>query len=324
MEINKENIPKISVLIITYNQKDFIGRALDSILIQKESIYEIIISDDCSTDNSNKIINSYINKYPKLIKLFTNKRNLGIFQNLEKSWEYPKGDIIYELSGDDEVGKDWFKKCINFIQENKIDFKNDLFTIYGDSKCVYPTGHSMIIKNNAILSGHYPIKLFLRGLINKRSTCFSIKILKKFKKVSQGKSFIVENAQDSQLHLFTKKAYYIPIIGNIYHTRVGVSNSMKENRKSEHKQTMRYSFDFFKRNGIELDKYDKRLLKYNLSFKDMIEKKSILSFFYVIKSYINSYDPNLGLLDFRFQFKKFFSLLLRKINEKNTFMKKLN
>lgn len=318
MEIKKENIPKISVVIITYNQKDFIGRALDSILIQKESIYEIIISDDCSTDNSRKIINSYLKKYPKLIKFFTNKNNLGIFQNLEKSWEYPTGDIIYELSGDDEVGKDWFKKCIDFIYDNKIDFKNDLFCIYGDSKCIYPSGDTMIIRNNAILKGHNPLKLFLRGLINKRSSCYSIKILKKFKKVSQGKSFIVENAQDSQLHLFTKTAYYLPFIGNIYHTEIGVSKNMNEKRKNEHKQTMSYSFEFFRRNDIELDKYDKKLLIYNTSFKMMLENKSFLSVVCFIKSYINSYDPNLGLLDFRFQFKKFSFLILKRISIKKT------
>ena len=318
MEIKKRTIPKISVLIITYNQQDFIERALNSILIQKEYIYEIIISDDCSTDNNWKTINSYVNKYPKLIKSFRNKINLGIFENLEKSWEYPTGDIIYELSGDDEVGKDWFKKNINFIYDNKIDFKNDLFCIYGDSKCIYPSGDSIIIRNNAILKGHNPLKLFLRGLINKRSSCYSIQILKKFKKLSQGKSFIVENAQDSQLHLFTKKAYYLPFIGNLYHTEIGVSNNMDEKRKNEHKHTMTYSFEFLKRNGFELDKYDKRLLKYNLSFKRMLKEKSFFSIICFIKSYISSYDPNLGLLDFNFQFKKFLFLFFKKIANKKT------
>lgn len=315
MEIDKINIPKISVIIITYNQENLIGRAIESILREKDYIYEIIISDDCSKDNNWKIISHYVKKYPQIVRAYRNKYNLGIFKNMERSWEYPTGDIIYELSGDDEVGKDWFKKSVEFIFKNKVDYKNELFCIYGDSKCIYPSGDSITIRNNAILKGHKPLKLFLRGLITKRSTCFSNRILKKFRKVSKGRSYVVENAQDSQLHLFVEKAYYLPYVGNIYHTNVGVSNNMDEMRQKEHEQTMVYAFNFFNELGYELDRYDKKLIDYNISFKRMVKKKSLKSIFRFIFSYVKSYDPNIGLADFHF--KKFIFLILRKIPHKN-------
>ena len=126
------SIPKISVLVITYNQQEVIGRALESILIQKEFVHEIIICDDCSTDNSWNIINTYASKFPGLIKPIRNNFNLGIFENIEKKWELPTGDIIYDLSGDDEGGEGWFNRIIDYITYNNIDYKNELFCIYGD------------------------------------------------------------------------------------------------------------------------------------------------------------------------------------------------
>ena len=50
------SIPKISVLMITYNQEKIVRRALDSLIAQKDYLYEICINDDCSTDNTFQVI----------------------------------------------------------------------------------------------------------------------------------------------------------------------------------------------------------------------------------------------------------------------------
>ena len=56
--------PRISVVIITYKQQDLISRAIDSVLCQKEyGLKEIVISDDCSPDNTWSVLNNYSNKY---------------------------------------------------------------------------------------------------------------------------------------------------------------------------------------------------------------------------------------------------------------------
>jgi glycosyltransferase involved in cell wall biosynthesis len=317
MTIKKTSIPRISVLVLTYNQQDLITRALDSILIQKEYVYEIIICDDCSTDNNWEVINTYAVKYPQIIKPIRNNYNLGIFENNEKKWEYPNGDLVYELSGDDEVGEGWFKKVISYIDENSIDYKNQLFCIYGDSKCIYPNSDSFIIRNNFIKKAINPLKLYERGMINNRSSCYSVKITKKYQKVSQGRSYISENAQDAQLHLFTESVYYIPYVGNIYYTNIGVSLNMNEKRLKEHEQTMVYAFDFFKKIGLKIDKYDRNLPQYNISVKTMIKQKTIKSILTVINAYCNSFDPNIGFNDIKF--RKLFFLILRRIPHKTPF-----
>lgn len=308
-------IPKISVLIITYNQQDLIGRALDSIISQREYVYEVIICDDCSTDNNWEVILSYANQFPELIKPIRNSCNLGIFKNIEKKWELPTGDIIYDLAGDDEVGENWFRQIVEYIYINKIDYKNELFCIYGDSRCIYPNGDTFLFKNNAIKSGIQPLKLYERGMINNRSCCYSIKILKKFRKVSQGRSYIAENAQDAQLHVFTESFYYIPITGNVYYSNIGVSTQLTESIRYEHEQTMVYAFNFFKQLGIKMDKYDLALPAYNIALKRMRHEKSFFSILNVFQRYYDAFDPKIGFRDI--QIKRIIFSFLRRIPHKS-------
>ena len=139
-----ESIPRISVLIITYKQEKIIRRTLDSLISQRDYLYEICVSDDCSPDATWDILQDYSNKYPGLFKLNRNKENLMIFENIEKTWEMPTGDIIYQLAGDDTCGENYFQEIINFIYNNNIDYRNELFCIYGDYKCLYPNGDYFI------------------------------------------------------------------------------------------------------------------------------------------------------------------------------------
>lgn len=218
-------IPKISVLIICYKQEELIKRAINSLLAQKDYIYEICVSDDCSPDKTWEVLQEYDRQYPGLFKIHRNEPNIGIFENIEYTWTMPTGDIIYQLAGDDECGEGWFKTVINYIQNNKIDYKNELFCIYGDYKAIYPNGDSFVACNNLAVSGLDVFSLSLRKHIGNRSVCYSKRILNKFIKVSSGNSYAVEASQDRQVQLFTERNYYINHVGNIYYTGVGVSSS---------------------------------------------------------------------------------------------------
>ena len=70
--------PLISIAIITYNQDQFITEAIESVLKQELNLdYELLISDDASTDGTINILKSYKTKYPDKIRLILNKTNLG-------------------------------------------------------------------------------------------------------------------------------------------------------------------------------------------------------------------------------------------------------
>ncbi|MBQ2527095.1 MAG: glycosyltransferase family 2 protein, partial [Bacteroidales bacterium] len=129
--------PRFSVIIITYNQEDVIARTLESLLSQ-EYLYEICVSDDCSSDRTWEILNEYSSRYPGLFKLNRNDPNLGIFANEEKTWEMPTGDIVYRIAGDDMCCEGYFKAVVDFISEKGIDIGSDLYCVVGNTIVKYP------------------------------------------------------------------------------------------------------------------------------------------------------------------------------------------
>lgn len=67
---------KVSVLVITYNQRDYIKDCLDGILSQKTTFgFEVLVNDDCSTDGTTEILQEYEKKYPNLVKTVYQKEN---------------------------------------------------------------------------------------------------------------------------------------------------------------------------------------------------------------------------------------------------------
>lgn len=225
--------PKITVLIISYKQENLIKRAIDSLLQQKDYLYEICVSDDCSPDNTWEVLQEYSRQNPGLFKLHQNNPNVGIFENIEYSWTMPSGDLVYQLSGDDECPDGWFKSVVELIQKENIDYVNKRICIYGDYKCLYPNGDYFIKSNSMAVEPYDLVSLKIRKFIGNRSACFSTSIMRQFFKVSRGRSYVAEWAQEVQLPLFTEKAYYIHKLGNIYYTRIGVNMTFDQKTKRE-------------------------------------------------------------------------------------------
>lgn len=97
---------KINIILITYNQESYIRQTLDSILNQNinEDNIEMIIADDCSTDNTLSIIEEYSKHCKKANFAFNflkNTRNLGYIKNYERAFNACDGDYIAIIEGDD-------------------------------------------------------------------------------------------------------------------------------------------------------------------------------------------------------------------------------
>ncbi len=92
---------KISIMIISYNQENFISETIESVISQDYKNIEIIISDDASTDSTADIIREYKNIYPDKIFPIYNKKNLGITGNSNVALSACTGDLIAMLGGDD-------------------------------------------------------------------------------------------------------------------------------------------------------------------------------------------------------------------------------
>ena len=289
-----ENIPKISVLVICYKQENVIRRAMDSLIAQKDYIYEICINDDKSPDKTWEILLEYQAKYPDLVKPVRNDPNLFIFANIEATWKRPTGNLIYQLSGDDEVPDGYFKHVCEFVKEKGLDCDNDNFCIYGDYEQVEPSGVHFYFSNKKIIK-YDPIMLKTRSLISNRSACFSIGVLRNFIPVSDGRSYAVEHVQDGQLQLFSKKNYYIPYSGNIYYSSIGVSVSMNPQIALERAEEIdNKTVEFFERLNIKLSfstKHYLSFMRYYNRFKFTKSKRSLLLMMF---HYILSLDFSLG------------------------------
>lgn len=290
-----EGIPRLSVLVITYKQENIIGRTLDSLLDQKDYIYEICVSDDCSPDNTWGVLQDYQKRYPDIIKLHRNDPNVGIFENTEQSWTMPTGDIINQIAGDDITPDGWYKAVVEYIIDNKIDYKNELFCIYGDYEVIYPNGDSKVCFNSAIKK--YPkeaLRLALRNLINGRGCCFGINVLRKFEKVSQGRSHIAEFLQDGMLQLYSENNYYIPKLGNVYYAYIGVSSRMSEETLKERQQILPYAIKYIENKGVKVNQNDVNYTKYLQYLSDFRFHHTINSFLKTIWFLLLSFDIKLS------------------------------
>jgi glycosyltransferase involved in cell wall biosynthesis len=93
----------VSVCLITYNQEQFISEAIESALMQEADFkYEIVISDDCSTDRTREICETYQQSYPDVIRLLPKTANVGLKKNFVRALTECQGKYIAYLEGDDK------------------------------------------------------------------------------------------------------------------------------------------------------------------------------------------------------------------------------
>ncbi len=93
---------KVSVLVMTYNHANFIRQALDSVLMQDVTFaYEILISEDCSTDGTREIVEEYYQQFPQKIHLLLSTQNIHSNAVVARGIKAAKGEYIALLDGDD-------------------------------------------------------------------------------------------------------------------------------------------------------------------------------------------------------------------------------
>jgi len=115
----------LSIAIPTYNSAVLLENLLDNIISQVSEFrdkIEICISNNCSTDNTRKIVMNFKEKYPDLIKYNENKKNLGFDRNVLKVVSMAEGEFVWSFGDDDNIISDGIKEVIDFIENN--DAKN--------------------------------------------------------------------------------------------------------------------------------------------------------------------------------------------------------
>lgn len=161
--MNTEGKNIVSVFMLVYNQEKYIEQTLDSILQQNTNFpFNIVIGEDCSTDNSKGILEEYLEKYPGKIKIIHSNENVGLMGNFIRTIRECDGKYIAICDGDDYwIDENKLQIQVDFLEQHP-DFsivftnKNDL---YKDGKIVVSkaenpsvSGFKDIIKGNYIAS----------------------------------------------------------------------------------------------------------------------------------------------------------------------------
>lgn len=129
--------PKLSLVIATYNQVQYIEQTVESALVQVCSFdYEILVADDGSNDGNREVLKQLQEKYPNRIKLIFNDKNMMVTRNYVNAIREAKGEYVATLDGDDLfLRTDVFQKYINYLDEHKdVSILHAGFTQFDNNK----------------------------------------------------------------------------------------------------------------------------------------------------------------------------------------------
>jgi len=162
--------PKVSIIVPVYNREDLLSDTLDSIITQSYTNFELIIVNDASTDNTQKIIDLYGEKDSRLVPLKNNK-NKGRAGSINIGLDNAKGKYICFLDSDDLFVRDRLSRQVKFLDSNKdIDF------IYGDYHTFREKGTKLNTKT-AVEFNKSPLEILHKNSINKLKVLQAYKLL---------------------------------------------------------------------------------------------------------------------------------------------------
>lgn len=198
----------LSIIIPTFNRFHFLSTALNSILVQKKVNFEVIIIDDCSTDNTFKFLKYRYHDHR--IKIFKNKNNLGAQKSRNIGISKSRGEFITFLDSDDYLFDDYslFYR-LNLLKKKKLDVIFSGFHVIFQGK-----KYTITKKNNYV---KYPPKSYKDSLKNTHLCPTSAILYRKdaFKKLRMDENLIAGHDDDIVLQMirdgkfiFDKKAVF--------------------------------------------------------------------------------------------------------------------
>ena len=170
----KTEQPLVSVLVITYNSSDFIIETLESIKAQTYRNIELIVTDDCSKDNTIADSKIWINKNKNRffdVKHISARKNTGIAANCNRGLNAANGEWIKIIAGDDTLTLDAIENFISFIRirnDNKMFFIHSPMNYYNneikDQFFLHKVDQSNSIFNHKNINASQQFQLLLRGV----------------------------------------------------------------------------------------------------------------------------------------------------------------
>lgn len=108
--------PLVSILMTAYNRQQFIAEAIESVLASTYQNWELIIVDDCSSDNTVTIAKSYT-AIDNRTKLYINGKNLGDYPNRNYAASLASGDLMIYVDSDDKILKEGIENIVKCMMQ---------------------------------------------------------------------------------------------------------------------------------------------------------------------------------------------------------------
>ena len=183
--------PAVSVIIPMYNAENFIAEGLESLLAQTFSDFEVIVVDDCSTDNSRAVVESYLEKFDGRLKIFSTEKNSGsgaLPRNMGMNFSH--GKYIFFMDDDDLITPTALEELYTLAKDFNADVVHcekyyqlsaDSVSIQGSETVILTPKlepENLAERVQKILEGHYNIsqwnKLVRRDIIFENELFFPI------------------------------------------------------------------------------------------------------------------------------------------------------
>jgi glycosyltransferase involved in cell wall biosynthesis len=279
----------LTIIIPCYNTQNYLERCIESIINQNYNDFELILIDDCSTDDTLKIIKTYAIKY-NFIKYIENKKNMGAGYSRNEALKIVHTKYVTFIDSDDFIDNNYLEEHMKNIKKENADIS------ICDIKVIYESNGTFEIseccdkafnKKNIILSGLAASpcnKIFKKELFNENLFAEGI--------INEDIPAVIYSLIKSNKIIYVKDIYYNYIQRN---------SSVQNSRLSLKKLDIVKSMDLLKKrlSGREKDEY----------FDGLIFNQIILFLFYVVPKEIK--------FNQRYKFLRQFSKLIKKYKIKN-------
>lgn len=112
---------RVTAIVPNYNHARYLSQRLDSILSQTYPLVDILVLDDCSTDNSRSVIDAYVTRFPGRISAVYNTENSGnVFRQWQKGHSLAKGDLVWICESDDFCEPTFIERMINAFRDPSV------------------------------------------------------------------------------------------------------------------------------------------------------------------------------------------------------------
>lgn len=304
-------MPKVSVIMPSFNKEKYISKSIESILNQTFKDLELLIIDDASTDKSVDIIKNY---QDSRIRFFQNKSNIGIAATRNVGLKNVQGEYIALLDADDLSTEYRIEKEVNFLDNNL-----NIDVVFGDSRIIDENG---VIKETYFTPLRNPnfikAKLMIRDVIPNGSCMYRKEFVEKnniqYRDGYLGMEdymFWVECSFCGKIMGMSDLFLYWRDVSENSTKLYKGSDEYKKERKLKYAQIHKYALD---KMGFSLT--EEELIFYNQIFDEdtykITKKEEIVKMFNLLKKICKQSKKMDISLEIQKVYKKYFGIFLEK------------